>query len=151
VKKNLQSATNAIYIGAYLQNELVGFIQLVRGSDITVISQILSQERHRDKAVNNALVAKAIEFCASEHEGWIMYGRMGNHPSLDNFKQNNQFEKLKLTRYYIPLSYKGKIAVKLGLHREIKDALPQSIKYSLIPFYNWTSRTRMKIRLRLSY
>jgi len=133
---------NATYIGAYLQDELVGFVQLVHGDKITIISQILSLQKHWDKAVNNSLVAKAIELCANEHIEWIMYGRMGNHPSLDNFKENNGFSRFPLTRYHIPLTRKGKFALALGLHKELKDTLPQSIKYRLIPIYNWISRTR---------
>lgn len=78
----------------------------------------------------------------------MMYGRMGNHPTLDNFKQNNGCVKFELTRYYVPLTKKGKIATRLGVHREMKDALPQSIKYRLIPVYNWISRTRVRIKLR---
>ena len=78
-----------------------------------------------------------------------MYGRMGNHPTLDAFKQNNGFKQFLLTRYYIPLTEKGRIATKLRLHREIKDSLPTSIKYALIPVYNWISRNKMKIKLRL--
>jgi len=53
-----------------------------------------------------------------------------------------------LTRYYIPLTTKGRTAIKLGLHREMKDVLPQSIKYPLIPIYNWISRTKMKLSLK---
>jgi hypothetical protein len=41
---------------------------------------------------------------------WIMYGRKGNHPTLDNFKQNNGCVKFELTRYYVLLTRKGKIA-----------------------------------------
>lgn len=150
VMKNLQSAQNCMYIGACLQHELVGFVQLVQGENIVLISQILSVQKHWDKAINNALVAKAIEICANKHTEWIMYGRMGNHPSLDNFKQNNGFEKFMLTRYYVPLTRKGMVAMKLGLHRELKDAIPQPIKYPLIPLYSWISRTKIKIRLRLA-
>ena len=38
-----------------------------------------------------------------------MYGRIGNHPSLDSFKDNNGFVKYPITRYYIPLTGKGRI------------------------------------------
>jgi hypothetical protein len=146
----LSSTRNAIYIGAYLQNELVGFIQLINGDRIGIISQMLSLQKHWDKAINNALIAKAAEVCANNHVKSVMYGRMGNHPTLDNFKQSNGFCPFQLTRYYIPLTRKGKIAIKLGLHRELKDALPQAVKYPLIPLYNWISRTRMKLKLRLA-
>ena len=90
-------------------------------------------QKHWDKSVNNALLAKAVEFCASKGERWLMYGRIGNHPSLDKFKDNNGFVKYPITRYYVPITSKGKLAIKLGLHRELKDALPDSIKYPLLP------------------
>jgi len=124
------------------------FIQLVHDENITIKSRILSLQKHWDKAANNALVAKAIQVCASKGVKWMMYGRMGNHPALDNFKQNNGCVKFELTRYYVLLTRKGKIATRLGVHREMKDALPQSIKYRLIPVYNWISRTRVRTKLR---
>ena len=145
----IRLSQNCIYFGAYFQEEFVGFIQLVHGHDVALISQILSLQKHWDKAVNNALVAKAIEFCANKKIRWIMYGRMGNHPSLDKFKQSNGFSRFPVTRYYVPITKKGRIAVKIGLHRAIKDVLPQPIKYPLIPLYNWISRNKMRIKLRL--
>lgn len=149
IMKGLVSTKNATYIGACMQDELVGFIQLIHGDNITMISQILSMQKGLDKAVNNALVAKAIEVCTSKGAKWMMYGRMGNHPSLDNFKRSNGFTRFQLIRYYIPITRKGKVVTKLGLHKEVKDTLPQPIKQILIPLYNWLSRNRMKIRLRL--
>jgi hypothetical protein len=150
VEKELQSAKNCIYIGAYLNEELVGFVQLVHGAKIAIISQILSMQHHQDKAVNNGLIGKVIEESARLKVEWVMYGRMGNHPTLDNFKRSNGFIQFPLTRYYLPLTGKGRIAIELGLHREIKDVLPNSIKYRLIPIYNWVSRTKTKIRHRSS-
>jgi hypothetical protein len=144
VKRRVLSSKNCTFIGAYFEGEIVGFIQLVHGDNTAITSQILSLQKHWDKAVNNALLAKAIEVCANEQVRWLMYGRMGNHPSLDRFKQNKGFTRFSLTRYYVPLTVKGKITTKLGLHREFKDVLPQSIKYALIPVYNWISRTKTK-------
>ncbi len=149
VTRDILASQNCTFIGAYLQEELVGLIQLVHGNNISIISQILSMQKHWDKAVNNALIAKAVEVCADKGIQWLMYGRMGNHPSLDRFKINNGFSKFLITRYYIPLTRKGKLATKLKLHREIKDVLPTSIKYPLIPFYNWLSRTKTLLKVRL--
>jgi hypothetical protein len=59
---------------------------------------------------------------------------------------SNGFEEFTLTRYYVPLTGKGKIAMKLGLQKDVKDSLPQSIKYPLIPIYNWISKTKMKMK-----
>jgi len=149
VRKNMLSLQNSTYICAYFQDELAGFIRLIHGDNITFIDQILSLQKHWDKAVNNALVAKAVEICAGKGIKWLMYGRMGNHPTLDNFKLSNGCVKLELTRYYVPLTRRGVIAAKLGLHEELKDRLPQPVKYRLLPVYGWISRTKMRIMLRL--
>jgi hypothetical protein len=148
VINNVLSVRDCTYIGAYLQDELVGFIQLVQGDNIAIVSQILSMQKHWDKALNNALVAKAVEVCATRKIRWLMYGRMGNHPTLDDFKQNNGCVRFLLTRYFIVLTGKGRLAARLGLHREMKDALPLWLKRPLFPVYNWVSRTRMRIKTR---
>lgn len=149
IKKGVLSLSNAVYIGAYFQDELAGFIQLYFGDNVAIISQILSLTKHFDKNVNKALVAKTVETCASRNVHFLIYARMGNHPTLDKFKEENGFTKFQITRYYIPLTRKGKIATILGLHRDLKDALPKSIKYRLIPMYCWMSRVKVRIRLML--
>ena len=150
VKSDVLSAENCTFIGAFLQNELAGFIQLVNGDTTALISQILSLKKHSDKAVNNALISKAVEVCVAKKFEWLMYGRMGNHPSLDKFKQNNYFSKFPITRYYVPITKKGQIAGKMGLHRDAKDVLPQQMKYPIIPLYNWINRNKMRIKMCLS-
>jgi hypothetical protein len=102
VKANMYAEKNSTFIAAYLGDELAGFIQLLHGDNIAVLSNILSMQKYWDKSVNNALLAKAVEVCASKGEHWMMYGRIGNHPSLDKFKENNGFAKYPITRYYIP-------------------------------------------------
>ncbi len=146
VAQGVLTATETTFISALFQDELVGFIQLIQGDRIAIISQILALQKHSDKAINNALIARAVEYCAEKRINWIMYGRIGNHPSLDTFKQNNGFSKYPITRFYIPVSQKGRIATNLGLHRDLKDALPQSLKMPLIPFYNWISRRRAQTK-----
>jgi hypothetical protein len=146
IRGNLYATSNNTFIGAYLRDELVGFIQILYGDQIAILSNILSLQEHWDKALNNAMLAKAVEVCASKGQRWLMYGRVGNHPSLDKFKKNNGFVKYPITRYYIALTGKGRLAIKLGLHRDFKDALPDIIKYPLIPVLNWISRTKVKLR-----
>ncbi|MFB3888941.1 MAG: GNAT family N-acetyltransferase [Candidatus Bathyarchaeia archaeon] len=140
---------NSTFIAAYLQGEFVGFIQLVHGDNVAIIAQILSLQKFWDKALNNALVAKAVEVCASKHVEWVMYGRMGNHPSLDSFKESNGFSKFTLTRYYVPITRRGRAATRLGLHKELKDALPAWLKGPLFPLFSWASRTKMRLRSKL--
>jgi hypothetical protein len=147
VTANMFAARNSTFIGAFLQNELVGFLQIIYGDNIAIVSQILSLQKHWDKAVNNALLSKAVEICASNGERWLIYGRIGNHPSLDKFKESNGFVKYPITRYYVPLTRKGRFAAHMGLQRELKDVLPQSLKYPLIPVLNWVSRTKIRMKL----
>jgi hypothetical protein len=143
----MYSAKNNSFIGAYLDGELAGFIQILYGDNIAIISNILALQVHWDKSVNNALLAKAVEVCALKGEGWLMYGRIGNHPSLDRFKENNSFKKFSIVRYYIPISRKGKLAVRLGMHRKLKDSLPEFMKNRLIPTSNWVSRNKVRVKL----
>lgn len=146
VRAEVNQAQNCTFIGAFYERELVGFIELFHGDQITVTAQILSLQKFWDKAVNNALLAKAVEVCELKNVEWLMYGRIGNHPSLDGFKENNGFSKYKLNRCYIPLTKKGRLLIKLNLHRETKDALPEPIKKLLIPAYSWISRVKTRIR-----
>jgi hypothetical protein len=146
VKCNMYTEKNSTFIAGYIGDELAGFIQILHGDDIAILSNILSMQKHWDKSVNNALLAKAVEVCAEKDERWLMYGRIGNHPSLDKFKENNGFVKYPITRYWVPITNKGRIAIKLGLHRELKDAMPDSIKYPLLPAVNWVSRVKAKIK-----
>ncbi len=146
VKRQVAAYKDDIFISATFEGELVGFIQLVRGDRIVVMSQILSLQKYWDKAVNNALVAKAVEICAGLKEPWLMYGRMGNHPSLDAFKESNGFEKCTLSRYYVALTGKGRFATKLGLHQPTKEALPNFLRGPLVPVFNLASRVKVRFR-----
>jgi hypothetical protein len=147
VAYNMAIAKKATFIGAYLESELVGFIQIIYGDQIAIISQILSLQKHWDKSLNNVLLAKAVEVCVTNGSRWLMYGRIGNHPSLDTFKKNNGFKKFPIARYYVPLTEKGKLAIRLGLHREFKDAVPEQLKKPLIPVFNWISRNKSLLKL----
>jgi hypothetical protein len=147
VKSKLFVPVPYTFIAAYLEEALVGFIIILYGKDIANISEILSLQKHWDKAVNNALLAKAVEVCAQKEQKWLMYGRFGNHPSLDRFKESNGFVSYPINRYYIPLTWRGRVTVRLGLQREIKDALPQWLKGPLIPIMNWYSRSRVWMKL----
>jgi len=148
VGDNMAMAKKATFISAYLEDDLVGFIQIIYGDQIAIISQILSLQKQRDKSLNNALLAKAVEVCAGNCNKWLMYGRIGNHPSLDKFKESNGFLKYPIARYYVTLTGKGKFAMLLGLHRPFKDALPEPLKSPFIPVFNWISRNKAQLKLR---
>jgi len=147
VRSSVLGSKDSTYIGAYYEGDLIGFVHLVYGDNIAIMSQFLSLQQHWNKAPNNALVAKTVEVCADKGVPYLMYARMGNHPSLDMFKRSNGFSRFPVTRYYLPLTRKGMLAIRLRVHQEMRDALPQSIKYPLIPLVNWVDRTQTLLSL----
>lgn len=134
-KEHATYADRSFFYGAYLKDELIGFIKLIRGNGFVDIMNIMSKIRHRDKAPTNALMAKAIEFCAKEGfpyltYGNFIYGRKGKD-SLTDFKEHNGFGKVDIPRYFVPLTMKGDIALRLKLHRSVSELLPERI-YKLL-------------------
>ena len=111
-------------IGAYLGDELIGFIMLANAGRYAWIGQIISLIRHRDKSPNNLLMAKAVEVCAEQQLPYLVYAYWPRG-TLREFKRHNGFSCVKLPRYHVPLSAKGALALKLGLHRSPVDRLPE--------------------------
>jgi len=61
--------------------------------------------------------------------------------SLTEFKRRNGFEQVLLPRYYIPLTLKGKIALRLGLHRGLVQRIPKAVLSQLLKIRNsWYGR-----------
>jgi len=117
-------------LGAYLGDELVGFIMLANAGRYSVLGQIISKVARRDLAPTNALLAKAVERCAEKGFPYLAYAQWLDD-GLGEFKRNNGFQKFDLPRYFVPLTRKGELALDLGLHRGWKAAVPDQIKSSL--------------------
>lgn len=116
-------------IGAYMRHELIGFIRMVSVKGYAAAVDVLSLIEHRRIMPNNALIAKAVEICAEEGRSHLIFGRyIYNNPasSLTAFKRRNGFEPLRVPRYYVPLTLKGAMALKMGLHRRFVDNIPMS-------------------------
>ena len=120
----------SVLLGAYHGNELVGFAKIVFEDQFTDVLHFLSKNSYRSMGVNNALLAKIIEICSERGVGYIAYGDLGSG-GLDDFKRRNGFVSMDLPRYYVPLSWAGKVALKLNLHRKVSDLLPYGIALSL--------------------
>jgi hypothetical protein len=116
--------------GAYLGEELLGFIMLADAGRYAWLGQIISKIAYRDLAPTNALLAKAVERCAEKDFPYLMYANWLDD-SLGDFKRSNGFQRFDLPRYFVPLTPKGKLAWKLGLHRGWKEAVPKPIKKAL--------------------
>jgi hypothetical protein len=117
-------------IGAYYQGEMIGFMMLCDAGRFAITGQIISSLRHRDKATNNALVAKAVEICARRGLGHLVY-YFWSDDSLAEFKRRCGFEKVAVPRYFVPLSRRGELALKVGAHRGWRAMLPKPLREAL--------------------
>jgi hypothetical protein len=124
------------FIGAFYEKEFIGYIKIVYSDRYARTMGILGKSKHRDKSPMNLLVAKAVEICAEKKVPFLTYakydyGKVGKD-SLKEFKKNSGFENILIPRYYIPLNIIGKMAIKLGIYKELKNLLPKWIVRSYL-------------------
>jgi hypothetical protein len=117
-------------IGAYYRGKLIGFAMLANAGQFGVVGMFLAKMKHRDKAVNNALMAKMVEVCERRRLPYLVYTTWRD-TSLVDFKRHSGFQEMRVPRYFVPLTQKGKLALKLGFHRGYRDSLPSVIKRPL--------------------
>jgi len=123
----------SVFIGVFLDASLIGFAKLVsdREGRQAALMQILSMIRHRDKSPTNALVAQAVRSCAGRGIEFLVYSQFAygrkERDGLSDFKEHNGFRRIDLPRYYVPLTAVGRLALRLRLHRDAADRLPESV------------------------
>jgi hypothetical protein len=127
-RENATYLERSEFVGAYLHHELIGFIKIIYVDRIATLIQILAKNEHQDKRPMNALLANAVKLCESKGVSFLLYGKYvytGNESSpLTEFKRRNGFEEIRFPRYFVPLSTKGKLAIKSGLHKGVKGLIP---------------------------
>jgi hypothetical protein len=125
-------AERATFLAAYVAGEMVGYLKVVWDDRTGAIMQVMSQIKHYDKRPNNALLAEAVkQACARgiehlQYESFV-YGNKTDS-SLTEFKRSNGFERMDVPRYFVPLTARGAVALRLGLHRDQKDRLPSWVR-----------------------
>lgn len=121
----------AEFIAATYNGSIIGFVKIVMVNDIARIMQIVCLDAHTDKRPTNALLAKAIELCCERRASHLVYGKFvyGKKESspVTEFKRRNGFERLRYPRYYVPLTWRGKLALHCGLHHGFKTVIPENI------------------------
>jgi hypothetical protein len=142
LRKKFQNMGDSDLLGAYLGSELVGLIWIRYGNRAALIQSFVSLLEQRNKCPNNALISEAVKRCASRHFEFLVYGNhYGFLPSLDVFRTKQGFQKFPLSRYYVPLTTTGEVALKLRLHRKFEYLLPIQVERPLLQVYNRLSRT----------
>lgn len=130
VKKDYSSYLDrSEFLGAFAAGEMIGFMRLISMGSVASIMQLLSMNSHFDKRPSNALVAKAVELCIAKGFRYLVYGQYlfdgdANNP-LTEFKRRCGFERILIPTYYVPMSFRGGIAVKLGVHAGLRRLVPQ--------------------------
>ena len=123
-----QDLDSSEFLVAYFGEEMVGFIKLVYGKECVRTSGTISKLSHRDKSPMNALFSSAVERCAEKNYSFLIYGKFSygkkEEDSLAKFKRYNGFEKIEVPRYFVPLSWVGRLALGAKLHHGLKGWLP---------------------------
>ena len=123
----------SVFIGALLDNRLIGFAKLIFDHTRTqaCLIHILSMNQHKDKAPTNALLSQAVRSCAERGIRYLVYEHFAyakrSGDSLSHFKEVNGFVRMDVPHYYVPLTAWGKAAFRLGLHRRLVDHMPEAV------------------------
>ncbi len=116
------------FLAATFNDELAAILKIVYVGELACFLEILSKTKFNDKRPINALIAKAVEIAVEKKKSYLTYGRFqyGNktHSSFADFKERNGFERILFPRYYIPLTLKGRVAIRLRLQRGLLWILP---------------------------
>ncbi|HEX3627594.1 MAG TPA: hypothetical protein VH280_19475 [Verrucomicrobiae bacterium] len=129
------------FIGAFFENQLIGFIKIIYVDRLAHILHILAANAHYDKRPINGLIAKAVEICEQKGAGYFVYGQYtyGNktQSSLVELKRRNGFEQINFPRYYVPLTWKGRMAVAFRLYRGAVGLLPSPVLKMAVATRDW--------------
>ena len=115
------------FIGAYYEDELIGFIQLGYAGACAIPFGMVAKIAHRDKEPQTALIAKSVRICESKKIPYILYGAW-LRGGIGDYKERIGCIKVSVPRYYVPLSIKGKIALNLKIHKGLVRLLPEHTK-----------------------
>ena len=119
------------FICAYRDGQMAGFAKIVYRGRIASLLNIASKVSQYDARPSNAVIARAVDLCLKKGILYLTYGQFnyGNkrHSTLKQFKIRNGFEEVLLPRYYVPLTWKGRIAIRLGIHRGLLGILPPEL------------------------
>lgn len=144
-KENGTFAWRSTFIAAYYQNEMIGYLKIVWDKNIGAIMQVLSKMEFWNKRPNNALLSEAVRQCYLRGANYLLYEKFNYGKkivdTLTKYKQSNGFVRMNIPRYYIPLTKKGSLALRLGFHKDTKRKLPEWIMAPLrelrAGWYEW--------------
>lgn len=124
----------SLFIGAYYEGTLVGIVKLLYSDKIAEPVIIVSSTIHQNKYLNNALIAKSVEMCATRGVPYLSYGPYWRRGNMADWLRRNGFEQLLVPRYYVPLTIKGRMALHLKLQFGLKGLIPEGVQDLAVKF-----------------
>lgn len=126
IKEELSSFLGeSIFVGAYHQAELIGFMKLLPRKNVLRTIHIIAKISHRDKCVMDALIGRAVEICDEKKVGNLHYGSWADG-GIGEFRTKHGFKRVDVPRYFVPLTLRGRLMLKLKLHLPVRERLPKS-------------------------
>ncbi|HEU6449233.1 MAG TPA: hypothetical protein VFV23_12425 [Verrucomicrobiae bacterium] len=136
IKNDLSSFLDrSIFVGAYFNDELIGFMKLFVGNEILRMIHILATFADRDKCVMDALIARAVKLCAERKIHLLHYGDWASR-GLGVFREKYNFQRHDCPRYFVPLNWRGQLLLNFGFHRPLRERLPRPLVNQLAQIRN---------------
>lgn len=126
-------AETSFFIGAFVESKLIGFMKLTcdDANSQAAVMHIIAMMKDRDKAPMNALIAQGVKSCVERKIPYLVYSKFSygskQRDSLSDFKENSGFQRIQLPRYYVPFTRLGSMAIRLGLHHNVSERLPEPV------------------------
>jgi hypothetical protein len=133
------------FITVYFADEMIGFAKVTFSEELGIIMNFLSKISHRNKALNNAILAKAVEICADRKIQSLVYGVWGSGAGgLVEFKVANGFQCVEVPRCYVPLTLRGRLALRAGVHAGVVRRMPVGWIKAAAGARKWWNALRFK-------
>jgi len=127
-RENATFLDRAGFLGAYVGEELVGFLKWVKVGQRARIMQILALVREQDRRPTMALIAHAVTVVHARGLQALVYDRMvyGNKAAspMTEFKRRMGFRPVEQAHVTVALTWRGRAVLALGLHRPMVERLP---------------------------
>ncbi|MFZ4649365.1 MAG: glycosyltransferase [Rubrivivax sp.] len=153
-RENATFLDRAVFIGAWVGEEFVGFIKAVRVGRTLRIMQILALVSEQDRRPTMALIAHAVELAHRSGLDTLVYDKMvyGNKfdSPMTEFKRRMGFRAVPDPRCTVALTWRGRVALALGLHRRWQDRLPGPIVDRVLRLRRWALAQAAQVRLPFS-
>jgi GNAT superfamily N-acetyltransferase len=120
-------------LNAYHNEKLIGTLGLLYSEETSLIGNFTVADEYQKLGVPSLLIEKAVESTVNAKKKLLIYthwktDKEASNDSLRDFKRHCGFQEMKVARYYVPLTFKGKVVIFLGLHKGKWGLMPQFLK-----------------------